>query len=116
MRHSQAREGDALRAGKVAGLGQPGRLGVATASGGHVRVPRQVRAVLVFTVLTLAATLRHLDKFHRGGAFAIGTQIVTWAWIAIGYSAECRGKDGGRAEPVNVTAGDVVALPRRRPG
>ena len=42
-----------------------------------------VPAVLVFTVLTLVATLLHLDKFHLGGAFAIGTQIVTWAWIAI---------------------------------
>ena len=42
-----------------------------------------VPAVLVFTVLTLVATLMHLDKFHLGGTYAIGTQIVTWAWIAI---------------------------------
>ena len=42
-----------------------------------------VPAVLVFTVLTLVATLLHLDKFHLGGTFATGTQIVTWAWIAI---------------------------------
>jgi hypothetical protein len=42
-----------------------------------------VPAVLVFTVLTLVATLLHLDKFHFGGSFAAGTQIVTWAWIAI---------------------------------
>jgi hypothetical protein len=42
-----------------------------------------VPAVLVFTVLTLVATLQHLDKFHLGGTFAIGTQIVTWGWIAI---------------------------------
>jgi len=42
-----------------------------------------VPAVLVFTVLTLVATLLHLDKFHFGGSFAAGTQILTWAWIAI---------------------------------
>jgi hypothetical protein len=42
-----------------------------------------VPAVLVFTVLTLVATLQHLDKLHLGGTFATGTQIVTWAWIAI---------------------------------
>jgi thioredoxin reductase len=42
-----------------------------------------VPAVLVFTVLTLVATLLHLDKFHLGGQFAAGTRIVTWAWIAI---------------------------------
>jgi hypothetical protein len=45
----------------------------------HIAVP----AVLVFTVLTLVATLLHLDKFHFGSSFAIGTQIFTWAWIAI---------------------------------
>ena len=42
-----------------------------------------VPAVLVFTVLTLAATLIHLDKFHLGGEFTAGTRTVTWAWIAI---------------------------------
>jgi hypothetical protein len=42
-----------------------------------------VPTVLVFTVLTLAATLNHLDKFHLGSAFAAGTRIVTWAWIAV---------------------------------
>ena len=47
----------------------------------HARIA--VPAVLVFTVLTLVATLLHLDKFHFGSSFAIGTQIVTWAWIAI---------------------------------
>jgi uncharacterized membrane protein len=47
----------------------------------HARIA--VPAVLVFTVLTLAATLQHLDKFHFGGSFAARTQIVTWAWIAI---------------------------------
>jgi hypothetical protein len=42
-----------------------------------------VPAVLVFTVLTLAATLLHLDKFHLGGTSGPRTRIVTWAWIAV---------------------------------
>jgi hypothetical protein len=42
-----------------------------------------VPTVLVFTVLTLAATLNHLDKFHLGSAFMAGTRIVTWAWITV---------------------------------
>ena len=42
-----------------------------------------VPTVLVFTLLTLAATLAHLDLFHLGGQFAISTRIVTWAWLAI---------------------------------
>jgi hypothetical protein len=42
-----------------------------------------VPAVFVFTVLTLVATLIHLEKFHLGGSFAAGTQFVTWVWIAI---------------------------------
>jgi hypothetical protein len=42
-----------------------------------------VPAVLVFTVLTLMTTLLHLGKFHLGAKFAAGTQVVTWAWIAI---------------------------------
>jgi hypothetical protein len=42
-----------------------------------------VPAVLVFTVLTLAATLTHLSQLHLGGRFAAGTQLVTLAWIAI---------------------------------
>jgi hypothetical protein len=42
-----------------------------------------VPAVLVFTLLTLAVTLTHLGQFHLGARFAIGTQIVTVAWIAI---------------------------------
>jgi predicted outer membrane lipoprotein len=47
----------------------------------HARIA--VPAVLVFTVLTLVATLLHLDKFHFGGSFAARTQIATWGWIAI---------------------------------
>jgi hypothetical protein len=42
-----------------------------------------VPAVFVFTVLTLLATLIHLDKFHLGSSFGFGTQLVTWIWIAI---------------------------------
>jgi len=42
-----------------------------------------VPTVLVFTVLTLVATLLNLGQFHLGGQFAIGTRAVTWAWIAI---------------------------------
>jgi hypothetical protein len=42
-----------------------------------------VPTVFVFTVLTLVATLLHLDKFHLGGAVPAGTRLVTWIWIAI---------------------------------
>jgi len=42
-----------------------------------------VPTVLVFTLLTLAATALHLSQFHLGSQFAISTRIVTWTWIAI---------------------------------
>jgi hypothetical protein len=42
-----------------------------------------VPTVLVFTLLTLAATLGHLHLFHLGSHFAISTRFVTWAWLAI---------------------------------
>jgi hypothetical protein len=42
-----------------------------------------VPTVLVFTLLTLVATLLNLGLFHLGGRFAAGTRAVTWAWIAI---------------------------------
>jgi hypothetical protein len=42
-----------------------------------------VPAVLVFTLLTLAITLTHLGQLHLGARFAIATQVVTVAWIAI---------------------------------
>jgi hypothetical protein len=42
-----------------------------------------VPTVFVFTTLTLAVTLVHLDRFHLGAAFESATQAVTWAWIAI---------------------------------
>jgi hypothetical protein len=40
-------------------------------------------AVFVFTVLTLVATLIHLDLFHLGGRFAAITQVGTWTWMAV---------------------------------
>jgi hypothetical protein len=42
-----------------------------------------VPAVLVFTLLTLTATLIHLDKLHLGSQFAARTRFVTVAWIVI---------------------------------
>jgi hypothetical protein len=42
-----------------------------------------VPAVLVFTTLTLVATLIHLDLFHLDRSIALGTRAVTWLWIAI---------------------------------
>jgi len=42
-----------------------------------------VPSVLVFTVLTLVATLLHLGKFHLAAAVPAGTRLVTWAWIAV---------------------------------
>jgi uncharacterized protein YneF (UPF0154 family) len=42
-----------------------------------------VPAVLMFTTLTLITTLLHLDRFHLGQRFAVSTQVVTWAWIAV---------------------------------
>ena len=42
-----------------------------------------VPTVFVFTVLTLAATLMHLNQFHLGSQFAAGTRIVTWGWLAV---------------------------------
>jgi uncharacterized integral membrane protein len=42
-----------------------------------------VPAVFVFTSLTLAATLLHLDLFHLGSEFEAVTRAVTWFWIGI---------------------------------
>ena len=42
-----------------------------------------VPAVFIFTMLTLVATLIHLDLFHLGSSFAAITQIGTWTWIAV---------------------------------
>ena len=42
-----------------------------------------VPSVFVFTFLTLIATLIHLELFHLGSSFPLGTQAIAWAWIAI---------------------------------
>jgi hypothetical protein len=42
-----------------------------------------VSAVLIFTTLTLIATLIHIDKFHFGDKFEPYTQFATWAWLAV---------------------------------
>lgn len=41
-----------------------------------------VAPVLTFTVLTLAATLIHLGKFHFHSS-STGAQISTWGWLAV---------------------------------
>ena len=41
-----------------------------------------VPAVLVFTTLTLVATLLHLDRFHLDSP-ALVTRATAWAWLAI---------------------------------
>jgi hypothetical protein len=45
-----------------------------------------VPTAFVFTTLTLVATLLHLELFHLGASFALGTRVVTWIWIAV-YAA-----------------------------
>ncbi|NJO84907.1 MAG: hypothetical protein HC828_20515 [Blastochloris sp.] len=48
----------------------------------HARVA--VPSVLLFTVLTLGATLLHIDRFHLSLAnFAWYTVALTWVWIAV---------------------------------
>jgi hypothetical protein len=42
-----------------------------------------VPAVLLFTSLTLIATLLHIDKFHFGSAFGLFTQAGTWVWLLV---------------------------------
>ena len=42
-----------------------------------------IPSVFVFTVLTLVATLIHLELFHLGSSFPPGTQVIAWAWLAI---------------------------------
>lgn len=50
-----------------------------TWSNARIAVP----TVLVFTTLTLVATLLHLDLFHFGPDHPAATRGVTWAWLAI---------------------------------
>lgn len=42
-----------------------------------------IPAVLVFTVLTLVATLLHINKFHFGPEFSLFTQAGTWVWLLV---------------------------------
>jgi hypothetical protein len=42
--------------------------------------------VFIFTTLTLAVTLVHLDRFHLSPAAGFLAQAATWAWLAI-YAA-----------------------------
>jgi hypothetical protein len=42
-----------------------------------------VPAVLIFTVLTLVATLLHIGKFHFGPEFSLLTQAGTWVWLLV---------------------------------
>jgi hypothetical protein len=42
-----------------------------------------VPAVLLFTFLTLVATLLHIDKFHFGSDFQLITQLGTWVWLGV---------------------------------
>ena len=42
-----------------------------------------VPSVVVFTSLTLVATLVHLDKFHFGADFSFLTQAITWVWLLV---------------------------------
>jgi hypothetical protein len=39
--------------------------------------------VFVFTTLTLAVTLLHLDRFHLAPDTGLLAQVATWAWLAI---------------------------------
>ena len=48
-------------------------------SGARIAIP----AVFVFTTVTLAVTLVHLDRFHLGADLPLTTRAVTWAWLAV---------------------------------
>lgn len=49
---------------------------------GWARARLAVVGVLVFTTLTLVATLIHLDRFHLGGSDPVATGAA-WAWLAV---------------------------------
>jgi len=48
-------------------------------SGARIAIP----AVFVFTTVTLAVTLGHLDTFHLDADLRLITRAVTWAWLAV---------------------------------
>ena len=47
----------------------------------HARVA--LPTVLLFTMLTLVATLVHVDLFHFGNDSPVSAQAAAWAWLAI---------------------------------
>ena len=55
-------------------------LALRTRAWAHARVP--VVTVLVFSALTLAATLLHADRFHFGAAGAVA-RFAAWFWLAV---------------------------------
>ncbi|MBT2247796.1 hypothetical protein JHV56_03645 [Arthrobacter sp. BHU FT2] len=84
--------------------------------------------VFIFTTLTLAVTLVHLDRFHLSPAAGFLAQAATWAWLAI-YTVvpaamliitrrQLRGQVAGRAasgRPVlppglRILLGGIVAI------
>lgn len=48
-----------------------------------VRVRVAVSGVFAFTVLTLVATLVHLELFHLDARLPLATRAVTWVWIGV---------------------------------
>jgi hypothetical protein len=42
-----------------------------------------VPAVLLFTCLTLAATVLHFDRFHTGATHPLETRFLTWVWVGV---------------------------------
>ncbi|GAA4426783.1 hypothetical protein GCM10023169_25970 [Georgenia halophila] len=55
--------------------------GARSADWGRARL--SVWTVFVFTALTLAVTLVHLDRFHLSAEHPISARAVTWGWLAI---------------------------------
>lgn len=42
-----------------------------------------VPAVLMFTTMTLIATLLHIGKFHFGSEFQLITRLITYVWLVV---------------------------------
>lgn len=51
-------------------------------SGHWTRVRTPYLTILIFTVITLVATLRHLDRFHFGSD-AVIARLAAWFWLAV---------------------------------
>ncbi|NUP58651.1 MAG: hypothetical protein HOQ06_04140, partial [Pseudarthrobacter sp.] len=77
--------------------------------------------VFIFTTLTLAVTLLHLDRFHLSPANGLLAQVATWAWLAIyaivpvamGVISRMQIRSG-RPGPKSATAGAPVLPPALR--